>query len=1130
MLKKVRLFILGMEADLDKEPEILFNYAIDDLTNPTVVKNSFSKSLTLLGTPANNRIFGQFWDNEKEIGITPFNPTKKAEFQLFINGDIYEQGYVKLDSVTDTNGIYKYSITLYGGLGDFFYNLAHTDGGDGKKKMSDLHYMDDTVSVNEFDFKINKETIAEAWQALDDSGETKWKYINFMPSYDGIPEDFDADKVLINTLGTELVTGYTESDSAYTTFDGYALGTMANEHTADEMREYRSYLLRPCLNVRKAIEAICKPENNGGYTVELDSDFFKDENQYWNKTWMTLPLLTSFENLPGEAVTGSSLTMGNVMGKGGDTARTGFHEYRYLVPTNFETGKAYSIEASFTLGIRNIIKAGAGRSVPNYVDLNWFYDAENQYASCIIIQMVAYNSLGTAIAGSDAICLTSEKNPGYYPTIDLWGYKLPYGTKYTTSIGRFKRISDDGRGTNYVEWNQPLSMTINGVPKDATVKLHLIKYGAAMGYYGQDYGFAVNTIVRGEMNGQNLPYGWVEPATGDATGLTMTLTDYTISDMGSSLVRTGTQFKKSYLLDTDYSPADFLLSYCKLFGLYFTKDIYDKKIYIRDRKTFYISGETVNVHSLIDRGNISITPVLMQSKWADFKLESDESEAGKRYNNTYGIVYGLQRTNTGYDFNADINDLFSGNLFRGGILAQEKSECFSYFDDDRYKPWMLQGYNYLLYKENDNTATHEVEYKEESTIGVLRGYSDLKYYDLFPKMQFHSDGNNPEDGSKVLVFYEGKKTTEADDGTNLQYWLTDDNADMMILNDSKPCWLYTIQPTDAAGNTIALSCDEVPMFGRYHYFNGSETIAKSLDFGTPKEFYVPTIKNSEDSTLYEQYWQRFVTDLYSPATRVLKVKVLVNDRIDTDWFRRFYWFDNCIWRLNSISDYNMCGLKPTTMEFVKVQDIENYSLDIDYSDNKISIASEWALPNIIPSGDTSAMTVTVTCDTEDTSWYVDYDDTKLVVSPTSGVGSSTFTFNTTGVVYGEFSISVISDRGQATLDFRKNAGYMVLSCIDPSTTQTPLNHNNHRITVDVWSSFSYAYNTTWHATVRCSVSYMTRLVNWTKASGKTTSSHLPGNDYCIFEIPANFTGTDITWTLTVNDGANEGTLIYTQLA
>ena len=52
MLKKVRLFILGMEADLDKEPEILFNYAIDDLTNPTVVKNSFSKSLTLLGTPA----------------------------------------------------------------------------------------------------------------------------------------------------------------------------------------------------------------------------------------------------------------------------------------------------------------------------------------------------------------------------------------------------------------------------------------------------------------------------------------------------------------------------------------------------------------------------------------------------------------------------------------------------------------------------------------------------------------------------------------------------------------------------------------------------------------------------------------------------------------------------------------------------------------------------------------------------------------------------------------------------------------------------------------------------------------------------------------------------------------------
>lgn len=46
-------------------------------------------------------------------------------------------------------------------------------------------------------------------------------------------------------------------------------------------------------------------------------------------------------------------------------------------------------------------------------------------------------------------------------------------------------------------------------------------------------------------------------------------------------------FDKNTVLKTDKTPADFLLDYTKLFGLYFIKDRYDKSIFICTRNTFF---------------------------------------------------------------------------------------------------------------------------------------------------------------------------------------------------------------------------------------------------------------------------------------------------------------------------------------------------------------------------------------------------------------------------------------------------------------------------------------------------------------------------------------------------------------
>ena len=42
MRRKISLYIADRQVDLDDQSFILFNYAMEDLSNPTIVKNSFS--------------------------------------------------------------------------------------------------------------------------------------------------------------------------------------------------------------------------------------------------------------------------------------------------------------------------------------------------------------------------------------------------------------------------------------------------------------------------------------------------------------------------------------------------------------------------------------------------------------------------------------------------------------------------------------------------------------------------------------------------------------------------------------------------------------------------------------------------------------------------------------------------------------------------------------------------------------------------------------------------------------------------------------------------------------------------------------------------------------------------------
>ena len=66
-----KLYINNKLVDFESEPKFEFKYQQEDFSNPTVIKNNFSKSIKIDGTDNNNQIFGEIYQLDREQLYTP---------------------------------------------------------------------------------------------------------------------------------------------------------------------------------------------------------------------------------------------------------------------------------------------------------------------------------------------------------------------------------------------------------------------------------------------------------------------------------------------------------------------------------------------------------------------------------------------------------------------------------------------------------------------------------------------------------------------------------------------------------------------------------------------------------------------------------------------------------------------------------------------------------------------------------------------------------------------------------------------------------------------------------------------------------------------------------------------------
>lgn len=1029
----VQLFIGDNEVEFSNDPKILLNFKQDEINNPTIVRNSFTKSIQIAGTNKNNEIFGHIWKLDRSQYYGSFNPMKKAPFKLFVNGELFQRGYVKLDTVETSNNQITYSITLYGGLGDFFYNLSYDEDSDSdnKKTLADITYSIEGDRIEpEMDFVINKETIANAW-GFGTEWSDRWNVINFVPAYNGIPSDFDASKVMINNYQQNpyiFLSGKTEDGKNYRPVlnghlndEGYSLGEMQEDLTEWETFDLRSYLQRPCLSMYRLIEACRVPENNGGYKVDLDSHFFYFDNPYYRDAWVTLPMLRDLtkENTASiEQITGATLTRSGQTGYevGYETTSvSSLNNVHMKIGISFTPNTATSAVTLYNTRnykTKSTITLQGNKFVKKY-----------NYNSGVVVQLQAYDIQNKLVATSKAYLLSSEKNfPNsnrpLYAGIDVpscewiqgrWrknGNKYDYIDENGNIIGldfsftaqtqiatlMLRAYQPEGYDIKYVFFGrEPFTKDAGSTSTSNPIAL----------YSSKDYSDTGNKR-KGEVMAMDRVYGYVS----------FNINEFDAVATAYDSFFSNTKISKHQLLSLDKTPAQYLIDYCKLFGLYFYYDSSEEAedtdrypkgvIHIMDRDTFY-TDEVVSLSDKIDYSRkMTITPSTADAKWYLFDLEHIDSEANSDYLANYDFNYGRQLVNTSYNFDHNTVNLLDGNVFKAGEMVLEKDKYYKQ-PVENIPPYVFNGLTYKLFTaDGDEYSEIDIE-QEVSTTNYwhnLNSY-DLDYYDRFPKLQCHSTDNNAVDGDGVLVFRWGDIYAMGAH-SYYNYWITDDNADMEIVNEGTPCWLLTNSEYDANGEKIAIKTQQLPYYTRDIVQNGDSqlgNIVHSWNFGHPMVTFIPQTFTTDGDCIYDKWWKDYMSDMYNVDSRRLTcyVKMDTDGKPWTYWLRRFYWFQNSLWRLNAITDLNMSSFEPTKCEFIKVNDRDNYKLDkidsigefeIILDQNVIGYQGGTITGRVLEQSN-AAWYVSDSIKTTDGDGTIRYYDSYDIMTPISGRGLST---------------------------------------------------------------------------------------------------------------------------------------------
>lgn len=950
MRNKVNLYIAGQLADISSDALVLMNYRAEDLQNPAIVKNSYSQSLTLLGSPQNNTIFGHAVRADHRSGEgggvgVQFSALKKTPFQIIgEDGQLLESGYIKLDSIERKADAVNYKITLFGGLGAFLYGLMYDAEGN-KRSLADLDY------GTSLDFVINRDSVRDAWRQLNGvHSADRWNVINFAPAYNGQPAGgFQSNKAFVSVE----CAGVQSDDSATgaTAKRGHVLANLTQNYDEWQTKDLRSYLQRPVIKVGAVIDAICNTLNNGGYNVQRDSLFFNNNNPYYRDAWVTLPMLADLQTKPVSGEGESALSAASValntdeyinIPIAGDTAISTEYLATVTITPQMRLSASYTGDL-FAAWERN--DSPSGRIANRYGCLYQLlaYDAAGRVVGGSPVQMVTTNSrlingsmtFPKAYTPAEFVRLWNNDNsipiPDYVPAWADAGYSATAvaGDAYHFAGGAVGNLQTAGADVTLT-----LTLSARGVSRLA---LRVTTLGATQ--TTDSYLFRLNTSQVIDSSNTTQTFS--------SLGSGASVLGYKYESSG--VVRSGTLITQRHLLGGTSSPADYLLSYVKMFGLQLHYDGRTKTVSILTRNTFYDDTTPIDLTEVIDRNTINVTPYILEHRWYEFGNEAAKGAFIDYYDSISNTAYGAQRVNTGYDFNADTKKILDGVIYRTAAetLAQGKYYANIKAQGKQYPTPFLDGGSYALWKANGEMVSFDVvQPGDTASVEYINQQHSGYDYQYLSKVQLCSSEGKPTDGENILLLLDYMNGT----AYYRDYSLSDDNSLMTLYNGGEACWLLGQSALAENADYCIGASLQIPVFRRYKTVREGDLrrATYSLDMGTPRELGVYSIMLDDSACIYAKAWRRYITDRYDADSRVMSCKANIRalGQITSELLRKFYYYDGALWVMNAIKDYSLCTEDTTQIELVKVTNVNNYASGQNFLLPVLAVQEEYTAPRL----------------------------------------------------------------------------------------------------------------------------------------------------------------------------------------
>lgn len=930
----IELYINNTLVDIDQGSNDSFSILLQktrtDYTNPTIVKNSFTKTVSLPGTDNNNKLFNQIWKLDRTQWKGAFNPSYRAPFLLLENGSLVECGYVKLDSVK-INKTNTYDCTFYGELGNILYGLTYRTNEETQDTIPLT--LGDLIYERDLKFGINKDVVLSAWRRLDnlDSGTASiYDTINFAVCYDGIPdaENFDPKKILTSVKDkngirvasvfwdgeTYLPNDFPQGKTVDGKYYGYLnlqqtrsdpegdfiLAELKNGITPIEARDFRSYLNRPILRVKKVFEAIGRYMTaNLSWELDLSDPFFDSEE--YKSQWITLSMLSEINP---NVESGTVFTQSELL-------------------SNTSSPSSYLISYCKIYGI--YIEPDIQTHKLKLIRLPRFFSDKVTDLKLDLSQGIEVTPLSF-----DKSSYTFDYGEGQAENVKAYKekYGIAYGSKKVNTGYRFdastaKYINNNifNIATDAIEqsgyykfnfdsitqWNFPVSVAAQAEPPemkyfrvDQTTHKPIFNDNGSIDSYG-------STMTRGRYS-VDTPIQWgYEYADNRWNGLTKGIWNDTharlqfhgennkATDGKNVLIRYNgkSSAKAGYIVSYNSTPTDIKsddnifvdnvdftsgnrnkLTYLVSDDNPFVKQIVGSNCYY---DKFYMETNEPYLNVIDSLPLFNRVEIDYSSDYISFEKHSGWSDSDVHYVSTTGTT-----TTTGDNY---ITSSIDWSMSYGN---------YGYISFPNYQP----NHNYLIISKMRSNV------KGDIYIRLVGG--TVKYYNTtlpgnYGGWKLTASICNSTLTTPRLRIYNSNTSGTVETSVA---WITVIDLDKINL--------YFTSPADAL---------KYFKYDQYNNYGFPYMINNTLDFGTPREIFIPATSIRPEIDIYNRYWSRYISDVYNVNTRIIKCKAFIQNIQNA--FREFYYYDNSLWILSKVEDWNS-NTKLCNATFTKVNDKKNY--------------------------------------------------------------------------------------------------------------------------------------------------------------------------------------------------------------